>query len=180
MTNAAAKSRAIFVSAGHGGSDPGAVAQGRSEAVIATEFRNIVAFYLARAGIPYGMDGDGPINLPLREAISRARGYQVAVEFHCNAAGAATATGVETLSGPNEMALGGAICNAIAGTLGLRNRGAKPENAGQHHRLGFVQAGGIIVELFFITNRDDLAAYDARKWLAGRAVAEVLAATIRS
>ena len=60
-------------------------------------------------------------------------------------------------------------------TLGIRDRGAKPENAGQHHRLAFVRSGGIIVELFFLTNPSDMAAYDARKWMAAREVAAVLA-----
>lgn len=180
MTSQPDKARAIFVSAGHGGGDPGAVANGRREADIATEFRNIVAFYLARSGVAHALDGDGAINLPLSQAVKLARVYQVAVEFHCNAAGAASATGVETLSAPKDKALGGRICEAIAKNLVLRNRGAKPENAGQHHRLAFVQSGGVIVELFFITNRDDLAAYDARKWLAGRAVAEVLANAIHN
>ena len=178
MTHTTTRMRSIFVSAGHGGADPGACAHGRREADIATEFRNIVAFYLARAGVPHGLDGDGPVNLPLSEAVKRARAHQVAVEFHCNAAGTASATGVETLSGPKDMALGELICAAVASNLALRNRGAKPENAGQHHRLAFVQAGGIIVELFFITNANDLEAYDARKWLAGRAVAGVLAEAI--
>lgn len=178
MSCAPNKSRSVFVSAGHGGSDPGAVANGRVEADIATEFRNIVAFYLARRGVEHELDGDGPINLPLRDAVKLASAHAIAVEFHCNAAASSAATGVETLSGPNDMALGVRICAAIADTLVLRNRGAKPENAGQHHRLAFVQAGGIIVELFFITNADDLEAYDARKWLAGRAVAEVLANAI--
>ena len=36
------------------------------------------------------------------------------------------------------------------------------------------QAGGMVVEPFFLTNSGDLAAYDARKWLAARAVAGVL------
>ena len=174
------KSKSIFVSAGHGGTDPGAVAFGRREADIGTEFRNIVAFYLARMSLPHAMDGDGALNLPLTRAVQNARGHAIAVEFHCNAADAATATGVETLSAQADMRVGGLICEAISKALQIKSRGAKPENAGQHHRLAFVQAGGIIVELFFITNRSDLAAYDARKWLAGRAVAEVLAGALSS
>lgn len=173
------KSKSIFVSAGHGGTDPGAVAFSRREADIGTEFRNIVTFYLARMGVPHAMDGDGALNLPLALAVQKARGHAIAVEFHCNAA-VATATGVETLSSQADMRLGGLICEAISKALQIKSRGAKPENAGQHHRLAFVQAGGIIVELFFITNRGDLAAYDARKWLAGRAVAEVLAGALSS
>jgi N-acetylmuramoyl-L-alanine amidase len=182
--------KSLYLSAGHSNTDPGAVAHGRREADIAVEFRNLVLFYVdrhndqlrARAGfgpvnvIRTGTDGTGTDNLPLRTAAANARSYDIAVEFHCNAAGATSATGAETLSGPKDMALGARICEALARGLDIRNRGAKPENAGQHHRLAFVQAGGIIVELFFITNPGDLARYDARKWLAARAVAEELIA----
>ena len=166
--------KSVFLSAGHGGTDQGAVANGRREADIAVEFRNIVAFYLQRAGIEHELDGHGTENLPLREAVKRARYHPIGVEFHCNAAANTTATGAETLSGPEDRQLGARISAALAGALGIRDRGAKPENAGQHHRLAFVQAGGIIVELFFITNPADLAAYDARKWVAARDVASVL------
>ena len=38
-----------------------------------------------------------------------------------------------------------------------------------------MRAGGMVVELFFLTNRGDLKAYYDRKWLAARAVANVLA-----
>lgn len=166
--------RSIFLSAGHSEADPGAVANGRREADIAVEFRNLVAFYLQRAGVPHELDGSGTRNLPLAQAAKLARKHAVAVEFHCNAAANTAAGGAECLSGPKDARLAGQISAAIAGALGIRDRGAKPENAGQHHRLAFVQAGGIIVELFFITNRADLSQYDARKWLAARAVADVL------
>lgn len=166
--------KSVFLSAGHSDVDPGAVAFGRREADIAVEFRNIVSFYLHRAGVPHELDGGATQNLPLAQAVRIARTHPIAVEFHCNAAAAPAASGAETLSSSGNMSLGNRICHAIAENLRIRNRGAKPENAGQHHRLAFVQAGGIIVELFFITNKDDLAAYDARKWLAARGVAEVL------
>lgn len=167
--------KSVFLSAGHSDADPGAVAFGRREADIAVEFRNIVAFYLQRDAVRHELDGNGTKNLPLSKAAARARLHPIGVEFHCNAAGP-TATGVETLSGPSDIGLGARICEAIADSLKIRNRGAKPENAGQHKTLAFVQAGGVIVELFFISNRTDLAKYDARKWLAGRAVAAVLTA----
>lgn len=172
--------KSIFVSAGHGGSDPGAVANGRKEADIAVEFRNMVAFYLQREGFKVGMDGKDTENLPLKYAAASAKGYGIAVEFHCNAAASESARGVETLSGPKDMELGERIALAIAFALDIYNRGAKPEGAGQHSRLAFVKAGGIIVELLFITNRHDLAAYDARKWIAAKAVADVLAKAARA
>lgn len=166
--------KSVFLSAGHSDTDPGAVANRRREADVGVEFRNIVAFYLQRQRIPHALDGKATENLPLAQAVKRARSHPIAVEFHCNAA-AGKATGAECLAGPKNMALAARIAAALAESLGIRNRGAKPENAGQHHRLAFVQAGGIIVELFFLTNPTDLAAYDARKWLAARAVATVLA-----
>ena len=166
--------RSLFLSAGHSNADPGAVANGRKESEIAVEFRNMVSFYLSRAGVPHGLDESGTINMPLREAARQAKDYDIAVEFHCNAAASPSATGVETLQGDKDFSLGQMICDAVSGALDIRNRGAKPENAGQHNRLAFVQAGGIIVELLFITNINDLRAYDARKWVAARNVAEVL------
>lgn len=168
--------RSIFVSAGHSNVDPGATAFGRREADIAVEFRNLVSFYLTRDGVPHELDGHGTENLPLSTAAARARRHPIGVEFHCNAASSSAATGAECLSGQKDVVLSAQISAAIANALGIRNRGAKPENAGQHSRLAFVQAGGIIVELFFLTNRLDLAAYDARKWVAARDVAAVLTA----
>lgn len=165
----------IFLSAGHSETDSGAVAFGRKEADIAVEFRNIVSFYLMQAAIPHMVDGRGTDNIPLAQTIRQIGNSRPAIEFHCNA-GPPTASGVETLSAPKDVVLCNKICEAISDVFNIRNRGAKPENAGQHHRLAFVQAGGVIVELFFITSAKDLAAYDGKKWLAARAVARVLTA----
>lgn len=165
--------KTVFVSAGHSTTDPGAVANGRREADIACEFRNMVLLYLLRAGIPVSTDGDGQDNWPLARAVQAARRCDIAVEFHCNAH-ASDATGAETLSKPAGGALGRKISAAISRQLGIKDRGAKLDTAGQHSRLAFAEVGGIIVELFFLTNKEDLAKYDARKWLAARAVADVL------
>lgn len=168
----------VFVSAGHSDADPGAVGFGRREADIAVEFRNATAFYLQRDKVPHELDGNGTTNLPLITAAPKARRHKIAVEFHCNAAGSPAATGCEVLCAPKDNELSAKICAALASTLQIRNRGVKPENSGPHKRLAFVQAGGIIVELFFISNKGDLAAYDARKWLAARAVADLLRAAL--
>lgn len=171
--------RSIFVSAGHSNTDPGASGNGRTEADIVVDFRNMVALYLFRGGAHPQMDGDGAVNMPLNVAAARAKAHDIAVEFHCNA-GPPTATGVETLSnGPADLALGNKLCAAVAGRLGIRNRGAKPEASGQHSRLAFVQAGGIILELFFISNATDLAKYEAKKWLVAKDVADVLLGAAR-
>lgn len=170
--------KTIFISAGHSDTDPGAVAQGRREADIAVEFRNLIAFYLMRDGVPHELDGHGTANLPLAETVKRSSLYDIAIEIHCNA-GPPLATGVECLAGQDDIPLAAQLSRAIAQNLAIRDRGAKPEDSGQHTRLAFVRAGGIIVELFFLTNRADLTAYYNRKWLAARPVAEVLTRAAR-
>ena len=166
----------MFISAGHSNKDPGAVSGDRREADIAVEMRNIVSFYLTRAGIKHQVDATGTDNLPLDETVAiTSKKNEVKIEFHCNAS-ANMASGCEILCAPKDEQLAVDLCKAIASTLGIRNRDVKPENAGHHSRLAFVQAGGIIVELFFITNPDDVAKYDAKKWLVGKAIAEVLSA----
>lgn len=181
--------KTIFLSAGHSETDPGATTSYtdnktkqkvlRREADIAVETRNMVSFYLAQAGVPHAVDGKGTTNLPLPKAAALAKQYNIGVEFHCNAAGNPKATGAETLSQVKVAALASKISGAIATSLGIANRGAKPEDSGQHSRLAFCQAGGIIVELFFLSNPADLAAYDARKWLMAKAIADVLMAAAK-
>lgn len=154
----------IFISAGHSDADPGAVANGRTEAAIVLEFRDLVAEKLEKAGVAFSRDSNANgRNMPLRDAVKMIGAGDLAVEFHLNAAASSSASGVETLSAAKDYVFCGELCAAISKFLGIKNRGAKPENSGQHSRLAFVQAGGIIVELFFLTNRNDLAAYDAAK-----------------
>lgn len=166
------QTKSLFISAGHSDSDPGAVGSGHTEADIVTKFRDMVADELD-GRVKFDTDGIRGQNLPLKQAIDMAARHDVAVEFHLNAFSNPAATGVETLGG--DMALGEALCEAISDTLGIANRGAKGETSGQHSRLGFVsRGGGIIVELFFITNKQDIAAYYRHKTALAQAVARVL------
>lgn len=173
----------IYLSAGHSNKDPGAVAEQiidgrkvlRKEAEIVAEFRNYVSFYLMRNRVDHQTDGTGTSNMDLSESVKLARNNRPAVEFHCNAASDPRASGVEALSAPKDLVLSASLCKAVSDVLGIKNRGAKPEDSGQHHRLAFVQAGGIILELFFISNPRDLALYDSMKWKVAKAVAEVIA-----
>lgn len=165
--------KSIFISAGHNDNDPGAVANGYKEASVVCDFRDLVGWYLDKAGASFVTDGQKGVNIPLNEAVRIAKDHDICVEFHLNAA-SSSATGVETLSSEKDFPLANKLCNAVSSRLGIRNRGAKPENSGQHKTLAFVQAGGIILELFFITNKDDLARYEAVKWLLAKDIADIL------
>lgn len=167
----------ITITAGHSNTDPGAVNGIHREADKAQDMRNIVAYYLKQADVDFRVDGEGKGNLPLGKAIELIKGSKLAVEFHCNASSNKTAQGVEALSQLKDKSISQKLCKAVADVMGIPlrgDRGWKPENSGQHHRLGYVSNGGIVLELFFISNNSELAIWEERKWLIGKAVAGVL------
>lgn len=167
----------LTVTAGHGGDDPGAVANGVNERDLMTELRDLVAIKLREAGHQVRTDGARWQNLPLVHALTLVPGSACAIELHTNAAASPSATGVEVVSLPKDKARAQAIAAAIAGVLGLRLRGERgwiDQTQTARGRLGFVRAGGMVVEAFFISNPDDLARYRQRKWLVASAVASAM------
>lgn len=164
----------IHISAGHDFRDPGAVANGTTEAKVVTDFRDTVSYYLEKSSVAHTTDGKKGENLPLRETVKMIPKGGLAFEFHLNASANPLATGVETLSSTADLALGARLCSLIANRMKIRNRGAKGESSGQHSRLAFVQGGGIIVELFFLTNPEDLRKYQEVKWLLAKEVSDFL------
>lgn len=169
----------VVITAGHSNTDPGAVNGNITEASIATDMRNMVALYLERKDIEVVTDGNGSDNQTLRNAIKLIKQGKVAIEFHCNAFHKQSAGGVEALAQPKDKVICRALCEAISDVMGIPTRGNdggfKPENSGQHSRLGYVRGGGIILELFFISNPTELATYQAKKWLIAREIADVIA-----
>lgn len=136
---------------------------GYIEGVEATKLRDDVAEKLRTLGHTVIEDGSDGVNDPLKRAIALARTAQTAVEFHFNA-GPPKATGIEVLSKPKHKALAQRIAGAIHTATGLVLRGEngwKSDSSGQHHRLGFCQAGGLIVEVCFMSSQKDMDAYKA-------------------
>lgn len=172
-------SKIIVLTAGHSNTDPGAVNGSDREADIAQDIRNITASILRDDyGLTVRTDGEGKGNLPLREAVKLIRGSDVAIEFHTNAAASKAATGVEALSTPKNKRWCQVLSRAVADATGWKLRGEggfKPDNAGQHSRLAYAQAGGIVFEPFFISNDADLKLFKERKWAICRAIATAIA-----
>lgn len=170
----------VMISAGHSDTVPGIVANGYKEADIVQLFRDDVSVRLRCLGIQHLLDGEPGENLSLREAVLIAKGFEIAVEFHTNGGGPG-ATGVETLSRAHNKPLGAELCRVTADLLGIANRGAKPESSGQHHRLAFVSdGGGIIFELFFLSNASDLWQFKQHYDALVEAVAGVIADAARA
>jgi N-acetylmuramoyl-L-alanine amidase len=169
--------RPYTVTAGHGGSDPGAVYDAFNERDLMAELRDIVASKLRAMGHQVRTDGTARANLPLPHALTLVPGSAAAIELHTNAATNSAATGVEVISLPAQRALAQRIARGIATVLQIPLRGAAgwiDQSQSARGRLGYVRAGGLVVEVFFLSNPTDRAAYLDRKWLVASAIAKAL------
>ena len=167
----------VTVTAGHSNKDPGAVNGKFKEAELVSQFRNAVAYYLREAGIQYKTDGVGILNQDLNAAIKLIKGSSVAVEFHMNAATSKQANGVETIALPKDKKLAQDLSKAVADAFGSRLRGDNgwiDQSQSARGKLGFISNGGLIVELGFISNEEELFQFNARYWSAAKAVAVIL------
>ena len=167
--------KTITITAGHSDKDPGAVANGEIEQSLMTWLRDCVAHKVRLAGHDVRTDGGKLLNLPLAHALLLVPGSDCAIELHCNASANQTATGVEVVAMPRDKAKAQRIAKAIADVLGMRLRGDNgwiDQAQTARGRLGFVRAGGMVVEVFFISNKEDLHTYQQRKWLVASAIAQ--------
>lgn len=168
----------ITVTAGHGANDPGAVARtGETESALMTELRDIVALKLREAGHQVKTDGAPGENQPLVQALKLIPGSDVAIELHTNAAENPAARGVEVIAPPDRKELARTIARRIGHVLEIPVRGAGgwiDQSQSARGRLGYVRARGLVVEVFFLSNPEELAKYQAKKWLVASAIVEAL------
>jgi len=160
-----------YISAGHCNTpgsnyDPGAPGvNGRWEANETVILRDAVVNELRQRGynnIICDLDAENR-----HQYLNRIKtgGGSVVVEFHFNA-GPLTATGTEALisvdAGQLEKEMAGEFAMSTSRILGIRNRGVKPESVTRHKRLGLMRKTGLVVmvEVCFISNANDMAAYD--------------------
>jgi len=171
----------ITITAGHSPSQPGASAHGFQEHELMTTLRDIVVSKLRARGLPVRADGERGVNQPLALALHLIAGSSVAVELHTNAHSNPAARGVEVISLPQHKALAQKLAAAMARVLEEPLRGDKGwigQEASARGRLGYVSSGGLIAEVFFLSNREALAKYNARHWLVASAIADTLAAHV--
>lgn len=166
------------VTAGHGAGDPGAVAaDGTTEAALMTELRDIVASKLRALGHTVKTDGARWQNLPLVHALTLVPGADVAIELHMNAATSTTARGVEVVSLPTQRELARTIARRIAHVLETPVRGGGgwiDQAQTARGRLGFVRLGGLVVEVGFISNPEELHKVRTRLWVVASAIVAAL------
>ena len=173
----------LYISAGHNPNgiktDSGAVGNGKRECDLTVEFRNLVLDQLKAKNAPFISDNDTET---LGQYLKRAEtgNGSVVLEFHFDASVNSKATGATALVGvdadDNDKAFARDILYATVSTLGIKNRGVLSEADSHRGRLGLMREKGIValLELCFISNPDDLKAYDLHKTeLAGK-IADIL------
>ena len=163
----------LTVTAGHGGSDPGAVRGDLNERDLMARLRDIVALKAREAGHTVKTDGSALTNLPLIHALTLVPGADVAIELHTNAHANALAQGVEVIALPKHKERAQRLAQAIAHVLSTTVRGDKgwiDQSQSARGRLGFVRAGGMVVEVFFLSNPLELDKYLARYWRVADAI----------
>ena len=173
--------RKIIISAGHGGTDPGASGNGYIERDLAIELRNLIVSELKVLGISALSDDD---KNALKQTLLWLRGKfttgDILLDIHWNAAGNPDANGSEVIipqiASAFEKDLAAAILKCFT-SFGYRDRGVKPETETARKSLGWMRpnAENILIEVCFISNLTDMKLYQANKQGIARRVAATLA-----
>ena len=182
--------RKIFISAGHSnkpGRDRGASGNGFIEGELTVELRNLIVTELNKLGIKPVVDQDDSI---LSQTINFFRNLAtktcIVLDIHWNAATPA-ATGTETLIPSEntefERRLAAKLSEVVADRLKIRLRGnhagfkgVKTEAQSHHGRLGWMRLTGenVLMEICFITNKNDMDSYQIEKLTLAKDIAKVL------
>lgn len=148
----------VFLDAGHGGKDPGALGNRLREKDIALLVTLKIGNILEEHGVSveYSRTTDVFLELANRAARANRFGANVFVSIHCNAFTDISAKGVETYSYPRSTAgasLSKSIQNSIIASGAYTiNRGTK---AADFAVLRLTNMPAALVELAFITNVQD-------------------------
>lgn len=144
----------VFLSAGHGGTDPGAVANGLYEKTINLNVLLACKNELERHGITVvcsrTKDENDPVTLEVKEA--NASKADIAVSFHINAGGGDGFEAYYYESSKEGRKLA-ECCEKHVKKLGQNSRGIK---SGNHlHFIKKTSMTSVLLESFFIDNKTD-------------------------
>jgi len=171
-----------YVSAGHNNEDPGAVSNGYKEADITRIIRDSIVNQSADKDII--VDKDWETNKQYQTRIKPASG-SVIFDIHLNAAVNNTTRGVECYVNKKDFAdknscsykMANEVNEFLSQTLGIKNRGVKPENNSQHSRIGILNLGSgisVLVEVDFITGTGAVENIVNKKEIIGKGLAKIL------
>lgn len=147
----------VFINAGHGGSDPGAVAFGMHEddivLVVAKEMERVLKAH----GLEVGMSRSTDVDEELYEITNEANAFNadVFMSIHCNADAKAAGDGSETYywsTSINGKKLA-QLCEKYTQALGQNSRGVKPGN--HLYVIKHTNMTAVLCECAFLTHDKD-------------------------
>ena len=171
----------IFIDAGHGGPDPGAVGNGVIEENVNLDVANQLADRLRNAGyevMVYRSTPDENVlsnkNADLRNRAQMANnwGADYFISIHTNSSANTAAQGVEAYVyrlGTASERLGQSIVDSVSENLGSRNRGVMQANFAVLRRTNMP---AVLVELGYLTNPTEALNLNSPAWQ--RAVAAAI------
>lgn len=155
----------VFLGVGHGGNDPGAVANGFKESVINLTIAKEVKKVLERHGVQVKMSREKEENDDLSEETRECNVYKpdLGVDIHTNAGGGDGFEVFHSVGGGTGKVLAENIDKEVKAT-GQNSRGVKTKrNSSGKDYFGFIRnttCPAVIVEGFFIDNKTDLKDFD--------------------
>ncbi len=178
-------SKKVFIGVGHGGSDPGAVANGFEEADLNLAIALACQAELLRHGVIVQMSRTKDENDTLAQEIAECNAFNpdFAIDIHNNAGGGDGAEVYHGHTDKRDDVLATNILEAIK-AIGQNSRGLKTRrNANGTDYFGFVRsikAPSIIVECAFVDNKKDIQIIDtaAEQKAMGVAIAKGVLKTL--
>lgn len=148
----------VFLSAGHGGSDPGAVGNGFKEKDINLQIMLACQAELVRHGLTVvcsrTTDENDPVQAEVQEA--NASGADIAVSFHTNAGGGDGSESFYWATSADGMRLA-QLCEKYTKEIGQNSRGVKTNNLMFTRETTMV---AVLCECAFIDNKNDIVIVD--------------------
>lgn len=171
----------VFLIAGHGAGDNGAVGNGYQEAVLTREMTELIPGYLA----PYAQvtvgDTDRDWFSYLKSHSFDFSVYDYVLELHFNAGagdetgdGRVTGSEIYVTTGEPGVTVEEAILENLE-ALGLTNRGVKRKNFSVIAKVRAQGTPAALLETAFVDDRDDMALYQEKKAAVAQAVARGIA-----
>jgi N-acetylmuramoyl-L-alanine amidase len=157
----------VFIGVGHGGSDPGAVANGFRESNLNLAIALACQDELARHGVLTKISRTTDENDPLSEEIKECNAFNpnLAVEIHNNAGGGDGCEVFYSIYGGTGKVLAENILAEVV-KIGQNSRGAKTrKNSSGGDYYGWIRstkAPAVIVEGAFLDNKTDIQIMDTK------------------
>ncbi|MFR1688210.1 MAG: N-acetylmuramoyl-L-alanine amidase [Massilimicrobiota timonensis] len=158
-------SKKVFIGVGHGGSDPGAVANGKKEKDMTLKIAKACNDYLKACGVSTKMSRTKDENDDVNEEVRECNAFNpnLAIDCHINAGGGDGFEAYYTIGGGTGKTLAKNIESYVK-SAGQNSRGIKTKkNSSGNDYYAFIRntkAPAVICELGFVDNKTDLKAFD--------------------